>query len=152
MTSSHVRRDFAARLDKARRDQHLSIRGLAGAVGVPHSTVQGWLNGKNFPTPALRPDYLRLVEVLGLSDALTDDLWVDVQPQLRKGPAPYLGLRPFSASDRDLYFGRAREARRLAESVMSVENSLGGGIRCSRRLRHGKELPTCGRAHRWTGR
>ena len=93
--------------------------------------MQGWLNGKHFPVPALRRNYLRIVEELGLSAEapadLWDDAWVDLQPNLRTRRPPYLGLRPFGAGDRDLFFGRDAESLRLAEAVLE-RGGLGGGL------------------------
>ena len=128
MATYQPRRDFAALLDETRRDRHLSIRAAARIAGVPAATVQGWLSGKHFPVPALRPHYLKLVEVLDLSDRLPADLWSSVQPQLRDEPAPYLGLRPFTAADRDLFFGRERESRRLAEEVQRQWHEYACGL------------------------
>jgi hypothetical protein len=44
---------------------------------VPAATVQGWLAGRHFPTPALRPKFLLLVEALGLAEHLHAALWLD---------------------------------------------------------------------------
>jgi hypothetical protein len=44
---------------------------------VPAATVQGWLAGRHFPTPALRPKFLLLVEALGLTEHLHAALWLD---------------------------------------------------------------------------
>lgn len=128
MATSASRREFAALLDDARRERHLSIRAAARVADVPAATVQGWLNGRHFPVAALRPNYLRLVDALGLSGQVPADLWSEVQPQLRIGPAPYLGLRPFAAADRDYFFGRGRESRRLAEAIQQQRNDHGSGI------------------------
>lgn len=128
MSTSESRREFAALLNNARRERHLSIRAAARLADVPAGTVQGWLNGKHFPVAALRPNYLRLVDALGLSNQVPADLWSEVQPLLRTGPAPYLGLRPFTAADRDYYFGRGRESRRLAEVVHQQWRDRGSGI------------------------
>ncbi len=99
---------------------------------MPAATAQGWLNGKHFPVPALRPNYLRVVDQLGLSDQLPDELWdepwSELQPRLRVGTTPYLGLRSFGAADRDLYFGRDKESRRLAEAVQQLRDSEGHGL------------------------
>ena len=97
--TTESRRNFASILDEARRKRHLSIRDAARIAEVPTATMQGWLNGKHFPVPALRRNYLRIVEELGLSAEapadLWDDAWVDLQPNLRTRRPPYLGLRPF---------------------------------------------------------
>lgn len=127
-----MRQEFAAVIDSSRRSQHLSIRDMARVAGVHAATAQGWLNGRHFPVPALRPNYLRMVERLGLSDqvpeGLWDESWSSFQPRLRTDRAPYLGLRPFGAADRDLYFGRQRESARLAEAVLAELRSAGHGV------------------------
>lgn len=68
---------FAKRLDAVRREQHFSIRAAARMVSVPTATMQGWLSGQHFPTPALRHRYLHLVESLGLQGELPSDIWAD---------------------------------------------------------------------------
>ena len=132
VSSTSSRQEFAAVIDSSRRMQHLSIRDMARIAGVPAATAQGWLNGRHFPVPALRPNYLRMVERLGLTDqvpeGLWDESWSSFQPRLRTEHAPYLGLRPFGATDRDLYFGRQRESARLAEAVLDKLQSAGHGV------------------------
>lgn len=132
MAPSGTRAEFAAALDDARRARHLSIRDGARIAGVPAATVQGWLSGKHFPTPALRPQYLRLVAELGLSDQLPEDLfddpWTAMQPALRTGTSPYLGLRPFGVADAPYYFGRRAESERLAVRLLELREAQGHGV------------------------
>lgn len=114
MPPTESRAEFSAALAEARRAQYLSIRDVARIAEVPPATVQGWLSGKHLPVPALRGNYLRIVERLGLTDRVPDDLWEDAwtggaPPSLGNPRNPYLGLRPFSAGDRDLFFGREQE-------------------------------------------
>lgn len=71
------RAEIAALVNQARRDQHLSVRGAAQISGVPASTMQGWLQGRHFPTPALRPKFLALVAHLELGHFLHAGLWQD---------------------------------------------------------------------------
>lgn len=71
------RPEFAALVDETRRRHHLSIRAVARIAEVPPTTVAGWLNGRHFPTPALRTNYLRLLDHLGLADNVPEELWVD---------------------------------------------------------------------------
>lgn len=110
----------------------MSIRAAARIADVPHPTVQGWLSGKHFPTPALRPNFLLLLDELGLADAIPEDLWDEgwehLRPTLRDGRAPYPGLRPFGVCDGAFFFGRAHEVRRLAEAVAEVRRTTGHGI------------------------
>lgn len=126
------RQEFAALVNDARCRQHLSIRAVARIADVPPTTAQGWLNGKHFPTPALRGNYLRLVDHLGLTGAvprnLWDDSWDALEPALRSGRSPYLGLRPFRASDRALFFGRSSQSARLAAAVRELAERPGHGM------------------------
>jgi len=72
-----TRTELAQLINQARLDRHLSIRSAARIAGVPAATVQGWLAGRHFPTPALRPKFLLLVEALGLEEHLHPALWLD---------------------------------------------------------------------------
>lgn len=131
MPAPASRQEFAALLNDARRRQHLSIRAVARIAQVPPTTAQGWLNGKHFPTPALRGNFLELVEHLELTGAVPRDLWEDgwtaLEP-LKSGRSPYLGLRPYRTSDQELFFGRAAQSARLAAAVREVFSRDGVGI------------------------
>ncbi|MBA3019720.1 hypothetical protein [Propionicimonas sp.] len=72
-----TRAEVAALVNQARLDRHLSVRGAAQLSGVPASTMQGWLQGQHFPTPALRPKFLALVEHLELNHFLHAGLWLE---------------------------------------------------------------------------
>ena len=132
MPAPASRQEFAALVNEARRRQHLSIRGVARIADVPATTAQGWLNGKHFPTPALRGNYLKLLEHLSLTHAVPDDLWDDswnsVEPALKSGQSPYLGLRPFRVGDQELFFGRSSHSSRLAQAVLELGGRDGTGI------------------------
>jgi len=69
--------EIAAMVNQARVDRHLSVRRAAQISGVPASTMQGWLQGRHFPTPALRPKFLALVAHLELGHFLHAGLWQD---------------------------------------------------------------------------
>jgi DNA-binding transcriptional regulator YiaG len=77
MPAPRNREEFAALVNDARRRQYLSIRAVARVAQVPATTIQGWLDGRHFPSPALRPNYLLLVNHLGLDDQVPDDIWDD---------------------------------------------------------------------------
>ena len=77
MPAPRNREEFAALVNEARRRQYLSIRAVARVAQVPATTIQGWLDGRHFPSPALRPNYLLLVNHLGLDDEVPDDIWDD---------------------------------------------------------------------------
>lgn len=124
-------REFASKVNNARVAQHLSIGALARTLGLPKATVQGWLNGQHQPTPALRGHYLKLVAELGLTSEVPSGLWLEqwdlIEPQLREGRAPFLGLRQFEVTDTDYFFGRAAESERLA-TVLQQQRAHGGGL------------------------
>lgn len=77
MQNRPTRVEMVALVNQARLDRHLSVRGAARLCGVPASTMQGWLQGRHFPTPALRPKFQALVEHLGLSAHIHPGLWLD---------------------------------------------------------------------------
>ncbi|MGC3953505.1 MAG: hypothetical protein QM804_04515 [Propionicimonas sp.] len=131
MNAASPRARFAALLDAERRTQHLSIRDVARLADVPPATAQGWLSGKHLPVPALRRNYLRIVDRLGLGDHLPGDLWDDTWSggsELGNPRNPYLGLRPFGTHDRDSFFGREEESRRLARAVRERREAAGHGL------------------------
>lgn len=132
MATPGSRQAFAALVDAERRAQHLSIRAVARIADVPATTAQGWLNGRHFPTPALRGRFLQLVEHLGLLPMVPDDLWVDswsgIEPALHAGHSPYLGLRPFDIADQDLFYGRASQSSRIAAAVLDLAAADGHGL------------------------
>jgi DNA-binding transcriptional regulator YiaG len=78
-----TRSELAQLINQARLDRHISIRSAARIAGVPAATVQGWLAGRHFPTPALRPKFLLLVEALELDHYLHPALWIDDLPQAK---------------------------------------------------------------------
>ena len=62
----------------------INCPGCEGLFRIPGSaTVQGWLAGRHFPTPALRPKFLILVEALELTQHLHAALWLDDLPPTR---------------------------------------------------------------------
>jgi hypothetical protein len=77
MPAPRNREEFAALVNDARRRQYLSIRAVARVAQVPATTIQGWLDGRHFPSPALRPNYILLVNHLGLDDQVPDNIWDD---------------------------------------------------------------------------
>lgn len=72
-----TRAELIALVDRTRLERHISVRAAARLSGVPASTMQGWLQGRYFPTPALRPQFLALVEHLELTEFLHAGLWQD---------------------------------------------------------------------------
>lgn len=76
-----AREEFLRVLNQARLTRHLSVRGAAKVAGVPAATMQGWLAGRHFPTPALRSKFQAFVEYLGIPDELTERWWRSVREQ-----------------------------------------------------------------------
>lgn len=81
MLQRPTRSELTMLINDARRVRHISIRSAARIAGVPPATMQGWLNGRHFPTPALRPKFLRLIAELDLNDCVHTALWLDDAPQ-----------------------------------------------------------------------
>lgn len=77
MQNRPTRTELAKLVNQTRLDRNISVRSAARIAGVPPTTLQGWLSGRYFPTPALRPKFLLLVEALGLADQLHPALWLD---------------------------------------------------------------------------
>lgn len=69
------REDFLRALNEARAARCLSVRGAARMADVPAATMQGWLNGRHYPTPELRPTFQAFVEHLGIPHELTSRWW-----------------------------------------------------------------------------
>lgn len=119
--------EVARLLNTERVRQNLSISAAARIAQVPKATVQGWLNGRHLPTPALRPHFDLLVSALGLSEQV--GAWPQVAPAvaaLRDTAPPYVGLRPFGVGDANRFFGQTDEVQRIAHAVA---DKLGqGGI------------------------
>ena len=119
-----ARARVARALNEARIKQHLSIRAAARIAGVPAATMQGWLSGRYFPTPALRGEYVRLADALGLGGLLTSAVWgAEPSAAVAGDRTPYLGLSPYRVDDADLFFGRDAESDRLGEQVRAAEGS-----------------------------
>lgn len=121
MSSSVSRQAFAARLDQERR--RLSIRAIAKVADVPATTAQGWLNGRHFPTPALR-GRLRLVTELRTGPRDAGRSLGGLARRDSAHPAgrrsPYLGLRSFAVTDSELFYGRASQSGRIADAVLEM--------------------------------
>jgi DNA-binding transcriptional regulator YiaG len=73
--------DFLHLLNQARLAQHLSVREAARVAGVPAATMQGWLNGRHVPTPALRPKFQSFACFLGISEDAIAQWWLTTRGQ-----------------------------------------------------------------------
>lgn len=124
MTAPLTRHDLVVKLAEARRSANLSIRRAASLAKVPASTAQGWFEGKHLPTPALMPNFLALLDALGLAqDAEARTSWHAAITALRSGTvieeSPYVGLRSYTAADSDVYVGRERAYETLVAACLS---------------------------------
>ena len=77
MAHRPTRSELIELINQARSERHISIRAAARIAGVPPATMQGWLSGRHFPTHALRPKFLRLLESLDLNHLVHPALWLD---------------------------------------------------------------------------
>ena len=122
---SQERTSLAEALNVARIEHHMSVRAAARVAGVASATVQGWLSGRYFPTPALQSEFARLASSLGLEHRLTPSLWMGAEEPQRaeQGRCPYVGFAPYGPGDADLFFGRDAETERLAAAVKAARDS-----------------------------
>ena len=121
---SQERTSLAEALNVARIEHHMSVRAAARVAGVASATVQGWLSGRHFPTPALQSEFARLASSLGLEHRLTPSLWTGAEQthRVEPGRSPYVGFPPYGAGDADLFFGRDAETERLAAAVKAARD------------------------------
>jgi WD40 repeat protein/transcriptional regulator with XRE-family HTH domain len=106
--------EFGRELSLARQRAGLTVRQLARAAGLPHSTLGDYLAGRHLP-PASQPDVLpRIVAACGIRDAEQVSAWVAALSRARPAPGrrpaarpvPYRGLASFQPGDAGWFFGR----------------------------------------------
>ena len=104
----------------ARSKVGLSIRRAAAIAGVPASTAQGWLEGRHLPTPSLMPQFITLLRALQLVTVQNETAWVDALNRMRRSSIvaepPYVGLRPYTATEASIFAGRGRTLEELLEA------------------------------------
>ncbi len=123
--------DFVAALAALRIRAGLTVRDLGRAAGIPGSTIGGYLSGRHLPPPT-RPEVLgRLLAALGVPaeqhPAWTRMLWrvhERRRPRALGDRIPFLGLRPFTTQDADLFFGRADDVARLQRLVEGADGAV----------------------------
>ncbi len=127
------RQQFADELNRIRERAGLTVRDVARATGIPHSTAGGYLSGRHLP-PVSQPEVLpNILHACGVDDADTVERWSQALARLRRpsGPrpadatTPYRGLSSFQPEDAEWFFGRHHLTRTLVERV--AERWAGGG-------------------------
>lgn len=105
-----TRAEFGSLLTDLRRACGFSLRDLAAAVGSSASTLSGWCRAENLPFPAQDELFCALLRELGVTDTAP---WMDALVRVRgqgsarnTTPAPYRGLRSFTAVDAHWFHGR----------------------------------------------
>jgi WD40 repeat protein/transcriptional regulator with XRE-family HTH domain len=128
------RQQLADGLNALRERAGLSVRELASAAGVPHSTLGGYLTGRHLP-PVSQPDLLpAILRACGVDDPGEVERWVAALGRVRRVPgprradttAPYRGLASFQTEDAEWFFGRHEQTRAVLEQL-SRRWSAGGG-------------------------
>lgn len=125
--------DLGVALSRLRQDRGLTVRAVARAAGIPHSTVGGYFAGRHLPPPTRPQDFAKVLTVLGVP-ASEHEAWFDAVRRLERrrtrasaarvpGPAadPYLGLAAFGPQDASVFFGRGELAARLLETVLTAD-------------------------------
>lgn len=117
-------------LTSARQQNSLSIRRAAALANVPPSTAQGWFEGRHLPTPALMPHFVELLESLKLVESDDDrSAWKDAVARMRNATpieaSPYVGLRPYTAAESQLFVGRERAYRSLVDACLLAAPECG---------------------------
>jgi WD40 repeat protein/transcriptional regulator with XRE-family HTH domain len=127
------RQQFADALKQVREYAGLTVRDLARATGVPHSTIGGYLSGRHLP-PVSQPDLLpEILRACGIEDGHTLERWRQSLARVRRHPAhrstsatpPYVGLASFQPEDADWFFGRHHLTKLVVERM--AERRAGGG-------------------------
>jgi DNA-binding transcriptional regulator YiaG len=83
-----------ADLESLRARLGLSVPGLAAYLGAPDPTLRKWMNGTRTPPAAVA----RLVEVLGLVEALAPAVHAALMPSRRRAGRPR-GPRPAARAE-----------------------------------------------------
>ena len=125
-----TKRGIGEALASARSRAGLSFRELGRRSKVPPGTLQGWIGGRSLPTPALRAAFFDVVDALGLTEQHSHAQWWAAVEQARQAPAapmsnPYVGLRPYTPQDHEVFFGRDEETDELVRRVLEASTRTG---------------------------
>ncbi|WFE26752.1 helix-turn-helix domain-containing protein [Solwaraspora sp. WMMD791] len=131
-----TRRDFARELTRLRVAAGVTVRQVAGRVGVrgAHSTVGDWFAGRGLPSLASGELFNAVLAACGVSDHELVEQWNAAWHRVRQepgrrpdGPTPYRGLAAYRSEDADWFHGRAHLTAALVAEVHSALDA-GGGI------------------------
>ncbi|MBF6169182.1 hypothetical protein IU486_31260 [Streptomyces gardneri] len=86
-----TRRGFAAELHRLLELNGMTVRRTAVAAGVSTGTVSGWFAGNAVPSPSLEREFLRVLEVLGVSDDREYAQWIEAARRIRTIQFGYAG-------------------------------------------------------------
>jgi WD40 repeat protein/transcriptional regulator with XRE-family HTH domain len=138
-----TRQDFARQLSAVRQRAGLTVREVARAVGIQHSTAGGYFSGRHLP--GLRQTTL-LAEILrasGVADPAEVARWQEALARVRRtpgprpagGPVPYRGLAAYQPIDAGWFHGRraltadlVRLVTRVAAPAAGSNGSAAGGV------------------------
>ncbi|GAA3268642.1 helix-turn-helix domain-containing protein [Dactylosporangium vinaceum] len=123
----HTRAEFAEALTRMREAAGLTIRDLAEATGLRHSTVGGYCSGRHLPSSGQTEVLVRVLRACGVDRADDLDRWVAAVGRARRAPgprpvdapAPFRGLESYQIADRDWFFGREDLTHTLVERVVA---------------------------------
>ncbi len=130
-----TRQDFARELTLLRERAGLTIRQVAGRVGVrgAHSTIGDWCAGRGLPSPSSRELFVQMLRACGVSDAGLVEQWLQAWLRVRRmpgrraaGPEPYRGLASFQPDDAEWFFGRQALTEELAGRLADLDAADGG--------------------------
>src|SRR5207253_1356574 len=131
-----TRQDFARELTLLREQSGLTVRQVAGRVGVQgaHSTIGDWFAGRGLPSTSSAELLTQVLAVCGVSHGRLVEQWLHAWRRVRRapgrragGPEPYRGLASFQLEDAEWFFGREVLTARLLARLSDL-HSAGGGL------------------------